>query len=106
MMGLILLVLAGAISLSWWQLVQGRERARAAAALACREHGLVLMDDTVVFETLSYRPVGRSRLFAQVYRFDFAYQGILQLGGKVLVSPGYPSTVLITTEKGDLIQEY
>ncbi len=106
MIGLILLILAGAIGLSWWQLVQGRERARSVATIACREHGLVLMDDTVVFETVSYRPAGKRRLFALVYRFDFAYQGILQLGGKVLVSPGHPSTVLITTEKGDLIQEY
>ncbi len=106
MMGLIFLILGGAIGMSWWQLLHGRERARTVAAAACREHGLVLMDDTVVFETVSYRPAGQKRLFALVYRFEFAYQGILHLGGKVQITPGHASTVLITTEKGDLIQEY
>lgn len=114
MTGLILLVLAGIVAISWWQLVHGRERARSAAGKACREHGLVLMDDTVVFETVSYRSVGGSaggpagdrRLFALVYRFEFAYQGVLHRGGMIRVSPGMPTTVLITTEKGDLIEEY
>lgn len=106
MLGLFLLILAGAIAISWWQLLHGRERARAVAAMACREHGLVLMDDTVVFETVSYRPAGQRGLFALVYSFEFAYQGILHHGGKVRVSPGMPSTVFITTEKGDLIEEY
>jgi hypothetical protein len=105
-LGLLLLILAGIVAMSWWQLVQGRERARSVAGLACREHGLVLMDDTVVFETVSYRPTGGRGLFALVYRFEFAYHGVLHQGGKVRVSPGMPSTVLITTEKGDLIEEY
>jgi len=104
--GLILLILVAVIAVCWWQLLHGRERARTVAALACREHGLVLMDDTVVFETVSYRPAGEKRLFALVYRFEFAYQGLLHQGGKVQVSPGHPSTVLITTSKGDLIEEY
>jgi hypothetical protein len=104
--GLILLMLAAVIAVCWWQLLHGRERARKVAAMACREHGLVLMDDTVVFETISYRPTGEKRWFALVYRFEFAYQGLLHQGGKVLVSPGYPTTVLITTAKGDLIEEY
>ena len=106
MLGLFLLALGGLIAVSWWQLLHGRERARAVAGMACREHGLVLMDDTVVFETVSYRPAGQRRLFALVYSFEFAYQGILHQGGKVRVSPGMPSTVLITTEKGDLIEDY
>ncbi|HET6563968.1 MAG TPA: DUF3301 domain-containing protein [Xanthomonadales bacterium] len=106
MIGLILLILAGAIGMCWWQLLHGRERARSVAAAACREHGLVLMDDTVVFDTVSFRPAGPNRLFALVYRFEFAYQGVLHQGGKVLVSPGIATTVLITTANGDLIEEY
>lgn len=106
MIGLILLLLAGAIGMSWWRLLQGRERARAVAAAACREHGLVLMDDTVVFDSVSYRPAGKKYLFSLLYRFEFAYQGILHKGGKVLVSPGFAATVLISTANGDLIEEY
>ena len=92
--------------MSWWQLVQGRERARAVAGLACKEHGLVLMDDTVVFDTASFRPAGEKRLFALVYRFEFAYKGILHRGGTVWISPGFAATVMIRTEKGDLIEQY
>lgn len=106
MIGLILLLLAGAIGMSWWRLLQGRERARAVAAAACREHGLVLMDDTVVFDSVSYRPAGKGHLFSLQYRFEFAYQGVLHKGGKVLVSPGFAATVLISTANGDLIEEY
>ncbi len=106
MLGLMFLILGGIIGMSWWQLLHGRERARTVAGLACHEHGLVLMDDTVVFETVSYRPAGEGRLFALVYRFEFAYQGVLHQGGKVRVSPGLPSTVFISTEKGDLIEQY
>jgi hypothetical protein len=106
MIGLILLVLAGGVGLSWWHLLQGRERARAVAAAACREHGLVLMDDTVVFDGVSYRTVGAKRLFSLQYRFEFAYQGVLHKGGKVLISRGFAATVLISTANGDLIEEY
>jgi hypothetical protein len=106
MLGLVLLILGGLIAMSWWQLLHGKERARSVAAKACLEHGLVLMDDTVIFESVSYRPAGDRRLFALVYSFEFAYQGILHRGGKVRVSPGMPSTVLITTANGDLIEEY
>jgi hypothetical protein len=109
MLGLVLLLLAGVAGMSWWQLLQGRERARAVAASACREHGLVLMDDTVVFESVSYRPNrlgGEQRRFALTYGFEFAFRGILHRGGKVWVTPGFASMVLITTEHGDLIEEY
>jgi hypothetical protein len=106
MIGLVLLVLAGAIGLSWWHMLQGRERARSVAAAACREHNLVLMDDTVVFNSVSWRPTGTHRLFSLVYRFEFAYQGVLHKGGTVLVAPGFAATVLISTANGDLIEEY
>lgn len=106
MLGLFLLILAGVVGMCWWHLVHGRERARAVAARACREHGLVLMDDTVVFESVRYRPGSDKRLFALVYSFEFAFRGILHQGGKVWVTPGFASTVLISTENGDLIEEY
>jgi hypothetical protein len=106
MIGLVLMILGGVVAMSWWQLLQGKERARAVASAACREHDLVLMDDTVVFNSVSFRPGGDKRLFALEYRFEFAFQGVLHRGGKVWVSPGFSATVLITTDKGDLIEEY
>ena len=106
MIGLLLLLAGVFAGTAWWHLLKGREMARAAAARACREHGLVLMDDTVVFETVSYRRGNDRRLFALVYGFEYAYMGILHRGGKVWVTPGFAATVLISTDHGDLIEEY
>jgi Protein of unknown function (DUF3301) len=92
-------------ALAWWRLLQGKETARQAAASACREHGLSLMDDTVVLETLQLLGDGKSRTYGLRYRFDFARDGILRKGGSVLVSPGRPTTVIITTSSGQLIEE-
>ena len=111
MTGLFLLILFGVVALSWWNLLQGKERARAVAGFACREHGLVLMDDTVVFESVNFRtkPVENQlgiQSFALIYGFEFAFRGILHTGGKVWIVPGNRTTVLIHTDNGDLIEEY
>ncbi|MSQ99593.1 MAG: DUF3301 domain-containing protein, partial [Xanthomonadales bacterium] len=45
MTGLLLFVLFIVAALAWWRLLQGKEAARRAAAMACREHDLLLMDD-------------------------------------------------------------
>ena len=50
MTGLLILVIGGLAAIAWWRLLQGKETARLAAASACREHGLLLMDDTVVLD--------------------------------------------------------
>lgn len=104
MTGLLLLSLVGLASAAWWQFLKGRERARAAAAQVCRDHDLLLMDDTVVLDSVEItRRRGGTGLR---YRFEFAHHGRLSGGGSVLVRPQGQTTVVIQTLDGQVIQEY
>lgn len=104
MIGLFFFVLACLAAFCWWQLVRAREQARAAAGMACREHGLVLMDDTVVLDSLDARYWREKRIIGLQYRFDFARDGILKKGGRVLISPRQPALVVIRTAEGQVIE--
>ncbi len=105
MTGLLILALAGLAAITWWNLLKGKEKARRAASITCREHGLTLMDDTVVLDSVRLKNNGHSRSYSLKYRFDFAKDGILRTGGSVLITPGHPPTVVISTTDGQLIQE-
>ena len=105
MTGLLLLTLAGLASIIWWSLLKGKEQARNAASIACREHGLLLMDDTVVLNSVRLKKAGHSRAYRLQYRFEFAREGILHTGGSVLIGHGQRPTVIIKTSNGQLIQE-
>jgi len=105
MSGLLLFVLAVLAALFWWRLLKGKELAREAARAACQEHGLSLMDDTVVLDAIQLTGDEQSKSYGLRYRFDFVYEGILIEGGKVLVSPGRPTTVIIPTSTGQVIEE-
>lgn len=105
MTGLLLLTLAGLAAVTWWSLLKGKEQARSAASITCREHGLLLMDDTVVLDSIRLRGEGHSRAYCLRYRFEFARDGILHKGGSVLIAHGQRPTVIIRTSNGELIQE-
>jgi hypothetical protein len=105
MTGLLLFVLFVFAALAWWRLLQGKEVARNAAATACREHGLLLMDDTVMLDAIQMLGDGKSRTYGLRYRFEFALDGILRKGGSVVVAPGRPTAVIIKTSSGQLIEE-
>lgn len=101
---LLLLLLLGAAGYCWWRLVLAREKARAAAGMACREHGLVLMDDTVVLDALDTTRWKTHRVIGLQYRFDFAHKGILQQGGKVMIAPRQRVMVILSTPEGQVIE--
>jgi len=105
MTGLLLFLLFVFAALAWWRMLQGKEAARRAAAAACHEHGLLLMDDTVVLDAIQMVSDDRSRSYGLRYRFEFARDGILRKGGSVLVAPGRPVTVIINTSSGQVIEE-
>ena len=105
MTGLLILVIGGLAAIAWWRLLQGKETARHAAAAVCREHGLVLMDDTVVLHAVQLKSEDPVRAWGLKYRFDFSRNGILRHGGTVLVAPGRAPTVIIETDGGPLIQQ-
>lgn len=104
MTGLVILVLAGIAGIAWWRLLNGKEVARSAAGTVCRHHGLVLMDDTVMLDSVQLTRRDPVRAWGLKYRFDFARQGILRHGGTVLIAPGQSPTVIIETEEGQLIE--
>lgn len=106
MTGLFFFVLFTFAALAWWRLLQGKEAARRAASMACREHGLLLMDDTVVLDKIELIEKPQSKSYGLRYRFEFAHNGILHKGGSVLISQGEPVRVVITTSGGQLIEEF
>jgi hypothetical protein len=103
--GLLVLVIAGFAAISWWRLLKGKELARVAAAATCREHGLVLIDDTVMLESVQLKKEDPARAWGLKYRFDFARNGVPRHGGIVLISPGRRPTVIIETDNGQLIDQ-
>ncbi|MDT8319854.1 MAG: DUF3301 domain-containing protein [Xanthomonadales bacterium] len=105
MTGLLILVLFGVAAISWWRLSKGKETARHAASAACKDHGLLLMDDTVMLEAVKFKRDAPVRAWGLKYRFEFVKDGILRKGGTVLVLPGRYPTVIIETTSGRLIQE-
>ncbi len=105
MTGLLIFVLCIFAALVWWRLVQGKELARQAASMACREHGLLLMDDTVVLNNIALSGNDKLKSYGLRYRFEFAHEGILRKGGSVLVFPDRRTTVIIPTSTGQVIEE-
>jgi hypothetical protein len=102
--GLLVLVTAALAALAWWRLVQGKEMARHAAMAVCRQHGLVLMDDTVILHDVQLRKQDPVRAWGFRYHFDYARDGLLHHGGAVLITPGRGATVVIETAGGQLIE--
>jgi len=104
MTGLVILIVTGIAAISWWRLLKGKELARHAAAASCREHGLILIDDTVMLESIQLRKEDPARAWGLKYRFEFARNGIPRQGGTVLIAPGQRPTVIIDTDSGPLIE--
>ena len=105
MIGLIVLTFIGLGGVTWWSLLKGKEQARNAASITCREHGLVLMDDTVMLASVQLKREGPARGWCLRYSFNFARQGVLHKGGTVLIAPRRRPTVVIRTDTGQLIQD-
>ncbi len=89
---LILLILAALVGAYWWQSGVYKGRAREFAVAHCREHGLQLLDQSMVID--GFWPVrDQGRLsFRRRYQFEFSsvgdrrYRGRLELVGMRLVS--------------------
>jgi hypothetical protein len=105
MIGLLLLTLGGLAGFTWWSLLKAKEQARTAASRTCREHGLLLMDDTVVLDSVQLKKEQNSRGWRLSYRFEFAKEGVLHKEGNVLIAPGQRAVVVIKTSNGQVIQE-
>lgn len=103
--GLVILVIFGSAVVAWWRLLKGKELARGAAAVTCRQHGLILMDDTVMLDSIQLKREDPVNAWGLKYRFNFARAGILHQGGIVLLAPGHRPVVVIDTDNGQLIEQ-
>lgn len=99
----IFLLVTGALT-AWWQLMQGRQKARKAAGQVCGNHGLQLLDDTVSLSSITWnREVSSSRILVN-YGFEFATNGAKRRSGVVAI--GFPRSLAVTLdlEEGRLIE--
>jgi len=102
---LFLFLLAAAVISAWWQLMQGRQKARAAAGTVCDNHGLQLLDDTVSLSSVTWeRSGGRSRIIVR-YGFEFATNGARRCSGSVRIAPRNALSVTLELDEGRLIEE-
>lgn len=104
MIELFLVLLATACIVAWWELMQGRQKARKAAGLVCGNHGLQLLDDTVSLGSITWnRDKSNSRIQVN-YGFEFAINGARRRRGEVTI--GFPSSLSVTLdlEEGRLIE--
>ncbi len=90
---ILLLSLFAALAWLWWDSMQAREAAVAAARTACDAEGLQFLDDTVGIAGLRPARNGNGRLLLQrVYDFEFSDTGdnrrkgsVVMLGRRVVV---------------------
>lgn len=99
----IFLLVTGSV-VAWWQLMQGRQKARRAAGQVCGNHELQLLDDTVSLSSITWN---RDHLNSRIqvnYGFEFAINGAKRRGGVVTI--GIPSSLSVTLdlEEGRLIE--
>jgi len=100
---LIFLLVTGSV-VAWWQLMQGRQKARRAAGLACSNHGLQLLDDTVSLSSITWNRADRSSRILVNYSFEFATNGARRRSGVVTMGFPAPLTVTLDMEEGRLIE--
>ncbi len=101
---LVFLLVAGAI-VAWWQLMQGRQRARKAADHVCNNHGLQLLDDTVSLSSITWNWTSSDSRILVNYGFEFATNGAVRRRGIARI--GFPTSLTVTLdlEDGRLIEE-
>ena len=100
----IFLIVTGSI-VAWWQLMQGRQKARKAAGQVCSNHGLQLLDDTVSLSSITWsREDPNSRILVN-YSFEFATNGAVRRNG--VATMGFPASMTVTLdmEEGRLIEK-
>lgn len=102
---LILLALFAALAWLWWDSMQAREAAVAAARAACLAEGLLFLDDTVGIAAIKPARDADGRLLLQrAYDFEFSDTGdnrvkggVVMLGRRVMLLNLQPPTAATIT---------
>jgi hypothetical protein len=101
---LIIFLLATGSVVAWWQLMQGRQKARKAAGTVCKNHGLQLLDDTVSLSSITWNRKNVSPRLLVNYGFEFATNGALRRTGVATIGLPASLTVTLDLEEGRLIE--
>jgi len=96
LIGLLTFLLVTAGVAAWWQLMQGRQKARRAAGEVCGNHGLQLLDDTVSLSSIAWNRAPSVRRIEVNYGFEFAINGARRRSG--IVTIGFPASLSVTLE--------
>lgn len=104
MIELFIFLLVTACVVAWWQLMQGRQKARRAAGQVCSNHGLQLLDDTVSLSSITWNRDNSSSRIQVNYSFEFATNGAKRRSGVATI--GFPASLSVTLdlEEGRLIE--
>ena len=102
---LVFLLVTGSLA-AWWQLMQGRQKARRAAGHVCGNHNLQLLDDTVSLSSITWNRSGADSRILINYSFEFATNGAVRRQGTAQI--GLSSTLVVTLdlEEGRLIEQW
>jgi len=100
----VFLMVTGSVA-AWWQLMQGRQKARRAAGQVCSNHGLQLLDDTVSLSSITWSREDSSSRILVNYSFEFATNGAVRRSG--VATMGFPASLTVTLdlEEGRLIEK-
>ncbi len=105
MFGLIVFLLVSGAIVAWWQLMQGRQKARKAAGKVCDNHGLQLLDDTVSLSSITWNHKTADSRILISYGFEFATSGAVRRRGAVTLGFRASLTVTLDLEEGRLIED-
>ena len=106
MIELFIFLLVTGIVVAWWQLMQGRQKARKAAGHVCSNHGLQLLDDTVSLSSITWNRVGAGSHFLINYGFEFATNGAIRRSGVATIGLRGAMAVTLDMEEGRLIENF
>jgi hypothetical protein len=101
---LLMILLAVAAIGAWWHLMQGRQRARAAAGSVCANNGVQLLDDTVSLSSVTWERSGRRSHVILRYGFEFTTNGARRRRGSVQITSRNAMNVTLELDDGRLIQ--
>ena len=106
MIELFIFLLATGSLVAWWQLMQGRQKARKAAGHVCSNHGLQLLDDTVLLSSITWNRIGSGSHLLINYGFEFATNGAIRRSGMATIGARGTLTVTLDLEEGHLIESF
>ena len=104
---IIVLATIGLLAWYWIDGVRSKELAVAVARRNCEQHGVQLLDQTVVMEKMRLRRDHRGRLLpCRYYHFEFSLDGEERRSGGVIIHAGRASGLYLDLEEYSLYEQH